>query len=62
MPPASTDQPCFDTTAYGNGPNDSVTDATENRAITHHTITLGGKPIPYTAIAGHLVAVDPESS
>ncbi|MGH7082151.1 MAG: S10 family peptidase, partial [Acetobacteraceae bacterium] len=62
MPPASTDQPCFDTTAYGNGPNDSVTDAAENRAITHHTITLGGKPIPYTAIAGHLVAVDPESS
>lgn len=62
MSSAATDQPCFDTTAYGNGPNDSVADATENRAVTHHAITLGGKAIPYTAIAGHLVAVDSESS
>ncbi|MGH7086064.1 MAG: S10 family serine carboxypeptidase-like protein, partial [Acetobacteraceae bacterium] len=62
MSSATTDQPCLDTTAYGNGPNSSVIDTTENRAITHHTITLDGKPIPYTAIAGHLVAVDPESS
>src|SRR6059058_5034590 len=36
--PISKDQPCFDTTAYGNGPNDAVTDATENAAITHHQL------------------------
>ncbi|MBV8349783.1 MAG: hypothetical protein JOZ49_20350, partial [Mycolicibacterium sp.] len=60
--PIPQDQPYFDKTAYGNGPNDSVTDQTENAAITHHTIVLGGKTIPYTATAGHLVTVDPSSS
>jgi len=59
---SSTDQPYSDTTAYGNGPNDSITDTTENAAITHHTMTLGGKEITYTATAGHLVTVDPSSS
>jgi len=34
--PIPPDQPYFDTTAYGNGPNDSVTDQSENAAITHH--------------------------
>jgi carboxypeptidase C (cathepsin A) len=58
----SRDQPLNDTTAYGNGPNDSVTDTTERAAITHHQIALGGKSIGYTATAGHLVAVDPSSS
>jgi len=56
------DQPFFDPTVYGNGPNDSVPDATENAAVTHHTATLGGRPIAYTATAGHLVTVDPSSS
>ncbi|HEX7391193.1 MAG TPA: peptidase S1, partial [Acidiphilium sp.] len=56
------DQPCFDPVAYGNGPEDSVTDATENAAITHHEIVLDGKSIRYTATAGHLVTVDPSSS
>lgn len=56
------DHPLFDPTAYGNGPDDSVSDATESAAITHHKVTVGGKPIPYTATAGHLVAVDPSSS
>jgi carboxypeptidase C (cathepsin A) len=56
------DQPYSDTVAYGNGPNDSVTDATENAAITHHTVTLGGREIAYTAAVGHLVTVDPSSS
>ncbi|MBV9314029.1 MAG: peptidase S1 [Pseudonocardia sp.] len=58
----SEDQPYFDNTAYGNGPNDSITDTTENAAITHHTTTIGGKEIFYTATAGHLVVVDPSSS
>jgi carboxypeptidase C (cathepsin A) len=56
------DQPYSDVTAYGNGPNDSITDTTESAAITHHTMALGGKEIAYTATAGHLVTVDPHSS
>jgi len=56
------DQPYADPTAYGNGPADSVADTTENAAITHHMIALGGRKIDYTATAGHLVTVDPSSS
>ncbi|HEY6431106.1 MAG TPA: protease pro-enzyme activation domain-containing protein, partial [Acetobacteraceae bacterium] len=59
---ADKDQPYFDPIAYGNGPGDSVTDSSENAAITHHTIMLGGKALAYTATAGHLVTVDPSSS
>lgn len=58
----SSDQPLLDTTAYGAGPDDSITDTTENAAVTHHVATIGGVQIPYTATAGHLVAVDPSSS
>ena len=47
------DQPFFDQTAYGNGPDDSITDVSESAAITHHTAALGGRTIPYTATAGH---------
>jgi len=60
--PTPPDQPYADPTAYGNGPADSVADPTENAAITHHTIALGGRKIDYTATAGHLVTVDPSSS
>jgi carboxypeptidase C (cathepsin A) len=56
------DQPFFDPVAYGTGPEDSVSDASENAAITKHSITIGGKKINYTATAGHLVTVDPSSS
>src|SRR5579859_4510576 len=56
------DQRYNDTTGYGNGPDDSVTDTSENAAITHHSIAIGGKPITYTAHAGHLVTVDPSSA
>lgn len=58
----SHDQPFFDPVAYGNGPQDAVTDATENGAITHHGIVLGGQRLAYTATAGHLVTVDASSS
>jgi carboxypeptidase C (cathepsin A) len=58
----SRDQPFFDPVAYGNGPEDSVTDTTENAAVTHYQVEIGGKIIAYTATAGHLVAVDPSSS
>lgn len=56
---ATTDRAVMDMTPYGNGPDASVTDTTEQAAITHHTATIGGKTIPYTARAGHLVTVDP---
>ncbi|CAB3780531.1 S10 family peptidase [Pararobbsia alpina] len=56
------DQPFFDPVAYGNGPDDSVSDTTEAAAITHHTMKIGGKTIVYTATVGHLVTVDPSSS
>jgi carboxypeptidase C (cathepsin A) len=58
------DQPYFDPTAYGNGPDDSIdaTQTDESAAITHHSAVIGGKAIDYTATAGHLVIVDPSSS
>jgi carboxypeptidase C (cathepsin A) len=59
---APQDQPCFDPTAYGNGPGDAVADATENAAVTHHSISIGRRAYPYTATAGHLVAVDAGNS
>ena len=59
---AEQDQPLSDPVAYGNGPQDSVTDVTEAAAMTQHRIVLSGKDIAYTARAGHLVTVDPSSS
>ncbi|QCP53256.1 peptidase S1 [Trinickia violacea] len=59
---ADGDQPFFDPVAYGNGPNDSVTDTTEGAAVTHHSVVIGGRQIAYTATAGHLVTVDESSS
>jgi len=59
---SAADQPLSDTTAYGNGPLDSITDVTESAAITHHTTEIGGNDIVYTATAGHLVTVNPSSS
>ena len=51
-------QPLFDTSPYGSGKDDSITDTTERAAITQHTITIEGKKISYTARAGHLVTTD----
>lgn len=56
------DQPYSDPTAYGNGPDDSVTDTTERAAVTHHALRLDGRTLGYTARAGHLAAVDAGSS
>ncbi|MBC8724353.1 peptidase S1 [Paraburkholderia sp. 31.1] len=58
----SPDEPLADTTPYGYGPDDSISDATENAAVTHHTLSLNGKSIAYTARAGHLVTTDTYSS
>jgi carboxypeptidase C (cathepsin A) len=56
------DQPLSDPVAYGNGPQDSVSNASEAAAVTNHRIILNGKDIAYTARAGHLTTVDPSSS
>jgi carboxypeptidase C (cathepsin A) len=55
---AVSDQPLVDPTPYGAGKDDSVTDASEAAAVTHHSITINGRKIPYTARAGHLVTRD----
>jgi len=56
------DQPFTDRSAYGCGPEDSTADTSENAAVTHRVAMIGDAPIPYTATAGHLVALDPSSS
>jgi carboxypeptidase C (cathepsin A) len=55
-------QPLLDTTPYGSGKDDSITDATENAAVTQHSITINGTMISYTARAGHLVIDDMSSA
>ena len=52
------DQQLIDVTPYGSGPDTSVSDATEQAAVTHHVAVVEGKTIPYTARAGHLVTVE----
>ena len=59
---AAPDQPLLDTTPYGSGKDDSISDATENAAITQHTLTIDGTKIPHTARAGHLVIADQYSA
>jgi carboxypeptidase C (cathepsin A) len=57
------DQPLLDTTQYGSGPDDSISDTTENAAVTQHSLTIsGGSTISYTARAGHLVTYDQYSA
>lgn len=52
------DQPYTDRTAYSLQPGASLARADEAAAVTHHTLTLGGSAIAYTATAGHLTASD----
>ena len=56
--PRMSDQPPLDTTQYGSRPEDSISDTTENAAVTQHSITINGITISYTARAGHLVTYD----
>jgi len=59
---APSDQPLLDTTPYGSGKDDSITDTTESAAVTQHSITINGTMISYTATAGHLVTTDMSSA
>jgi carboxypeptidase C (cathepsin A) len=60
--PKLLDQPILDTTVYGSEPDDSISDATENAAVTYHNITIDGTTIEYTANTGHLVIYDQYNS
>ncbi len=55
------DQPFDDPTIYGSGPDDSISDVTENVAITHQYITINKASISYTTNTGHLVTNDESS-
>ncbi|WP_186644104.1 S10 family peptidase [Fluviispira vulneris] len=59
---ATVEKTYIDNDIYGSRANDSVTNASEGVSKTQHAITINGKRIKYTATAGHLVTVDPDSS
>ncbi len=50
-----------DTTAYSLSAASSLPSAQEGAAVTHHTITLNGAALAYTATAGHLIAKNPQN-
>ena len=56
------DQPLLDTTPYGSGKDDSVSDTSETAAVTRQSATINGTSIAYTARAGHLVIADQSSA
>ncbi|WP_166653503.1 S10 family serine carboxypeptidase-like protein [Paraburkholderia flava] len=62
-PAALSDQRYADPNTYSSNPNDSLpsNSAFDQAAVTHHTITLNGKAMNYTATAGHLTAVAPNA-
>ena len=61
-PERSPDRPLIDPTPYGAGPDDNISEATEQAAETQHRVTVGGETIAYTARAGHLVIYDQVSA
>ena len=56
---AGADQLYTDPVAYATDGTAALPSATENAAVTHHSITLGGQAVSYTATAGHLTASAP---
>ncbi|HDR9881388.1 TPA: hypothetical protein QDE50_30655 [Burkholderia cenocepacia] len=62
LAPLAADQPYVDNTAYDTTATGSLPSATEAAAVTHHRITLNGKPLTYTATAGHLTVRDPNTN
>lgn len=60
-PPMPAGPALHDATVYSSAANASLPAATEAAAVTHHSLTLGGQALAYTASAGHLSARDPAS-
>jgi len=58
--------PYVDANHYSTAPGASLSTPNENTAVTHHSLTLNGAAIAYTATAGHLSALSsgqaPEAS
>jgi carboxypeptidase C (cathepsin A) len=54
--------PFTDSNHYSASASASLTTPNENTAVTHHSLTLGGTAIAYTAIAGHMTAMDARST
>ncbi len=61
MPLPNGDVAQDDRTAYASTAGASLPRADEAAATTHHTVTLNGSTLAYTAKAGHLTASDPVS-
>jgi carboxypeptidase C (cathepsin A) len=57
--PAVADQLYTDPVSYATAGDASLPSATENAAVTHHSMTIGGKAVSYTATTGHLTASAP---
>jgi carboxypeptidase C (cathepsin A) len=48
-----------DPTVYTTGAGASLAQPVELTAVTHHSVTVGGAVLPYTATTGHLTALSP---
>jgi len=57
--PPPTTQSYTDPTVYTSGGGASLSQPVESVAITHHSVSVGGAALQYTATAGHLTALSP---
>lgn len=63
LPPLGAGEVAYDDPAtYSTAAAAALPGATEAAALTHHTLTLNGRSIAYTAQAGHLIAREPVSA
>ncbi|QDQ84071.1 S10 family serine carboxypeptidase-like protein [Paraburkholderia megapolitana] len=62
-PAVAADQAYADPNQYSTDPDDGLpaNSAFDQAAVTHHTMTLNGKTVSYTATAGHLTAIAPNA-
>jgi carboxypeptidase C (cathepsin A) len=59
--PVPQTQAYTDPTVYSSAGTASIAQPVETTSVTHHTITLAGSTLHYTATAGHLTAVAPDT-
>ena len=51
-----------DANHYASSAGSSLSTPNENTAVTHHSVTVGGTAVAYTATAGHLTALDAQAA
>ncbi|GAB3251321.1 S10 family peptidase [Chitinimonas naiadis] len=61
-PPGNGDIALNDPVSYSGAPGASLPSAQERAAITHHTLSLNGLALAYTATTGHLTASHPQTN